>query len=82
MSSIEWYKSLTDKELKYMRKKMNDNYVKVKRINFKISESYLKDCREIDDILLGRYYENHKKKKALEEAKKAKRYGKKRKFIK
>ncbi len=30
---------------------MNNNYVRVKRINFKISESYLKDCRAIELIL-------------------------------
>lgn len=81
-NSRKWYESLTDRELKYIRKKMNNNYVKVKRINFKISESYLKDCREIEDILLGRYYDNRKKQKELDEAKKVKRYGKKRKFVK
>ena len=44
-SDNEWYKELTDQELKFISKRMKGNYIRIKRINFKISESYLKDLR-------------------------------------
>lgn len=49
------FANISDKELKYLSKKMKDNYLRVKRINFEISESYLKDCRAIELILMDRY---------------------------
>ncbi|MBQ8999308.1 MAG: hypothetical protein IJ086_11560 [Clostridium sp.] len=50
----EVFNYLSTKELEYLKNKMSDNYVRVKRINFKISESYLKDCRAIELILEDR----------------------------
>ena len=81
-SDNEWYKELTDQELKFMRKRMKDNYLRVKRINFKISESYLKDLRFMEKILLDRYYEKALIQKRIDKIKQSKRYGKKRYFIK
>ena len=48
------FNSLSTKELRYLKDKMKKNYVRVKRVNFKISESYLKDCRAIELILEDR----------------------------
>ena len=50
----EMFDFLSNEELNYLAKKMKENYVRVKRINFDISESYLKDCRAIELILRDR----------------------------
>ena len=57
----EMFANLSNEELNYLSKKMKKNYVRVKRINFDISESYLKDCRAIDLVLQERYEESLKK---------------------
>ena len=75
----EVFNYLSTKELEYLRNKMNNNYVRVKRINFKISESYLKDCRAIELILEDRKIKEAQMRK--EKINRIKKSNKRRNFI-
>ena len=75
----EIFSYLSSKELEYLKNKMNSNYIRVKRINFKISESYLKDCRAIELILEDRKVKEAQMRK--EKIKRIKKSNKRRSFI-